>query len=240
MRATLASDDFRTGLSDIWPAAVAAVPIGLVFGALAATKGLTPLEATLMSILVFAGGAQFAALEIWSTPAPVLLLAFSTLLINARHVLMGASLAPKIGRMTLGQKLVGMFFLTDEAWALAERRAMKQPISFRYWIAVAILLPIAWIGSTMIGAALGSLVGDPKRLGADFAFTAIFIALIAAFWRGRATAIVIAAAAIASALAYRTIGTPWHVLAGALAGILAAAVASEPASPVGERAKVAP
>ncbi|MFX5145956.1 AzlC family ABC transporter permease, partial [Acinetobacter baumannii] len=79
------SRDFRTGLSDIWPAAVAAIPIGLGFGALAVAKGLSPLEAALMSIFVFAGGAQFAALEIWTTPAPVLLLMFSTLLINARH-----------------------------------------------------------------------------------------------------------------------------------------------------------
>ncbi|WP_342361314.1 AzlC family ABC transporter permease [Terrarubrum flagellatum] len=218
------SRDFRQGIADIWPAAVACVPIGLVFGALAATKGLSTLEATLMSVLVFAGGAQFAALEIWATPAPVLLLAFSTLLINARHILMGASLAPKLGKVSLPRKLLSMYFMTDEAWALAERRAMTQPISFKYWIAVALMLPFAWVGSTAIGAGLGALVGDPRRLGADFAFTAIFIALIAAFWKGRSTAVIIAAAAITSAIVYRTIGTPWHVLAGALAGIAAAAL----------------
>lgn len=218
------SRDFRTGLNDIWPAAVAACPIGLVFGTLAVAKGLSPLEATLMSILVFAGGAQFAALEIWTTPTPVLLLTISTLLINARHILMGASLSSKMTRFPIGKKLLGMYFLTDEAWALAERRAMTQPISFQYWIAVAIMLPIAWVGSTLIGAALGSLLGDPKRLGADFAFTAIFIALVAAFWRGRSTAIVIAAAGVSSALIYRAFGPPWHVLGGAFCGIAAAAL----------------
>lgn len=231
MHASDDSRDFKTGLSDIWPAAVAAAPIGLVFGTLAVAKGLSPLEAVLMSILVFAGGAQFAALEIWATPAPILLLALSTLLINARHVLMGASLSSKMARFSLPQKLFGMYFLTDEAWALAERRAMTQPISFRYWIAVAIVLPIAWIGSTAIGAGLGSLLGDPKRLGADFAFTAIFIALVAAFWKGRTTAVIIAAAGIASALVYKTIGTPWHVLAGAAAGIAAAALMAAPDEP---------
>lgn len=222
------SRDFRTGLSDIWPVAIAATPIGLVFGALAAAKGLSPLEATLMSILVFAGGAQFASLEIWTMPAPILLLTFSTLLINARHVLMGASLAPKMAGIPLGKKLFGLYFLTDEAWALAERRALTQPISFRYWMAVAMMLPIAWVGSTAVGAGLGSLLGDPKRLGADFAFTAIFIALIAAFWKGRPTAIVVAAAGAASAIVYRAVGTPWHVLAGAAAGIVAAALMPPP------------
>ena len=136
-----------------------------------------------------------------------------------------------MARFSLPQKLFGMYFLTDEAWALAERRAMTQPISFRYWIAVAIVLPIAWIGSTAIGAGLGSLLGDPKRLGADFAFTAIFIALVAAFWKGRTTAVIIAAAGIASALVYKTIGTPWHVLAGAAAGIAAAALMAAPDEP---------
>ncbi|OJY35978.1 MAG: branched-chain amino acid ABC transporter permease [Rhizobiales bacterium 65-9] len=224
------SRDTRAGFADIWPIAVAAVPIGLVFGALASAKGLSPLEATLMSLLVFAGGAQFAALEIWTTPAPILLLAFSTLLINARHILMGASLAPKMKTMPLPQRLFGLYFLTDEAWALAERRALTKPISFSYWMAVAILLPGAWVGATAIGAGLGALLGDPKRFGADFAFTALFIALIAAFWKGRSTAIVIVAAGAASAIVYRTIGTPWHVVAGALAGIAAAALAQPSAN----------
>ncbi len=64
-------DEARAGLNDIWPAALAAVPIGLLFGALAAGKGLSPFEVFLMSVLVFAGGAQFAAVELWTHPAPL-------------------------------------------------------------------------------------------------------------------------------------------------------------------------
>src|SRR3954471_15241326 len=87
--------EFRAGLRDIAPVAVAALPIGLLFGAVAAAKGLSALEVGLMSAFVFAGGAQFAAIEAWAHPAPIAALAFATLLINARHVLMGASLGPK-------------------------------------------------------------------------------------------------------------------------------------------------
>jgi 4-azaleucine resistance transporter AzlC len=210
------------GARDILPAMIAAVPIGLLFGALGVGKGLSVLEAGLMSVLVFAGGAQFAALELWTYPVPILALTFSTLLINARHVLMGASLAPKMGGFSLLQRLAAAWVLTDEAWALAERRALERRITPSYWFAVAAMLPAAWIGSTFLGAWLGSFLGDPKRLGADFAFTALFIGLIAGLWKGRATAITVIASAAAAALAHVTVGPPWHVAAGAFAGIMAA------------------
>jgi 4-azaleucine resistance transporter AzlC len=217
----LAAREARAALRDIAPVAVAAVPIGLLFGAVAVAKGLSPLEATLMSALVFAGGAQFAAIETWSYPVPVAAIVFATLLINIRHVLMGASLAPKL-RATRWQKLAGLFFLTDESWALAERRAMDRPVTAAYWFAMAAVLPVAWVGSTALGAVLGSFLGDPARFGADFAFTALFIGLIAGFGTGRTTLVTIAASASAAALTHLTAGAPWHVPAGALAGIAAA------------------
>lgn len=210
------------GVRDILPAMIAAIPIGALFGALAVGKGLSVAEAGLMSVLVFAGGAQFAALELWTYPVPLLALAFSTLLINARHVLMGASLASKVGTFSLPQRLAGAWVLTDEAWALAERRALRRPLTPAYWFAVAAMLPAAWIGSTFLGAWLGSFLGDPKRLGADFAFTALFIGLIAGLWRGRATGVTVGASGAAAALAYVWLGAPWHVMAGAFAGIAAA------------------
>ncbi|HJQ59940.1 MAG TPA: AzlC family ABC transporter permease [Vineibacter sp.] len=216
------------GLRDILPAMIACVPIAALFGALAVGKGLSIAEAGLMSILVFAGGAQFAALELWTYPVPVVALALSTLLINARHVLMGASLAPKIGSFSWPQRLAAAWCLTDEAWALAERRALRQGIAPAYWFAVAGILPAVWIAATFLGAWLGSFLGDPKRLGADFAFTALFIGLIAGLWQGRATAIAVIASAIASALSYVALGPPWHVAAGAAAGIAAAAFFAPP------------
>lgn len=218
-------EDARTGLRDIAPAAIAAVPIGMLFGAVAVSKGLSAAEVTLMSVLVFAGGAQFAALESWTYPVPVVTLAFATLLINARHVLMGASLAPKM-RATRFQKLLAFFVLTDESWALAERRALDRPITVAYWLASAVALPFAWVGSTTLGAVLGSLLGDPSRLGADFAFTALFIGLIAGFGRSRVTVVTVATSGIVAALVHLLLGPPWHVASGALAGIAAAYLAA--------------
>jgi predicted branched-subunit amino acid permease len=91
---------------------------------------------------------------------------------------------------------------------------------------MAAVLPAAWIGSSALGAVLGSFLGDPARLGADFAFTALFIGLIAGFGRAKVTLITIAVSALVAALVHRTIGAPWHVASGALAGIAAAYVAA--------------
>jgi 4-azaleucine resistance transporter AzlC len=211
--------DAREGLRDIAPVMVAAAPIGALFGAIAASKGLSVAEVALMSTLVFAGGAQFAAIELWAYPVPVAAILFSTLLVNARHVLMGASLAPKTR---------GFSFLTDEAWALAERRATACRVTPAYWFACAATLPGVWIGSSILGAAIGAVLGDPSRFGADFAFTALFIGLVAGFNRGRVTVATVAASGGTAALVHATAGAPWHVLAGAFAGIAAAYLAARP------------
>lgn len=219
-------DEARAGLGDIWPAALAAVPIGLLFGALAAGKGLSPFEVFLMSVLVFAGGAQFAAVELWTHPAPLFALVFSTALINARHILMSASIAPKLKGFSTAQIFGGLYYMADENWALAEKRARSHPVTPAYWFAMVVPFVLGWLTTSTTGAIIGAALGDPKRYGADFAFTALFIALTAAFWKGRVTAWTVAAAGIASALAYKLAGPPWHVLAGALCGLAAAWIAA--------------
>ncbi|MEN5081146.1 AzlC family ABC transporter permease [Bosea sp. TWI1241] len=229
----------RAGLNDIWPAALAAVPIGFLFGALAAGKGLSPLEVFLMSALVFAGGAQFAAIELWAHPAPILALMFSTALINARHILMSASLAPKLAGFSRAQTFIGLYYMADENWALAEKRARSHPVTPAYWFGMVIPFVGGWLLTSTAGGVLGAALGDPRRYGADFAFTALFIALTAAFWKGRVTAWTVAAAGVASALAYRYAGPPWHVLAGALSGLAAAWIAAGSIHAEAERAGAA-
>jgi 4-azaleucine resistance transporter AzlC len=216
--------DFHAALADIAPAMVAAVPMGLLYGALAVAKGMSPLETTLASALIFAGGAQFAAIEIWTYPVPVWALVLSTALINARHILMGASLAPKLAGFTRAQRFLGFYALADENWALAERRAMAARVTPGYFLSMAAVFWLNWVAWSTLGAVLGPALGDPARLGADFAFTAIFIALIVSFCRGRHGIGVVAASAVTAALVRVMIGSPWHVLAGAIAGIAAAAL----------------
>src|SRR5215203_5775629 len=157
------STEAHDGLRDIAPVMIAAAPIGGLFGAISASKGLSLAEVALMSTLVFAGGAQFAAIEMWSYPVPVAAILFSTPLVNVRHVLMGASLAPKTRGFSFAQRHLGFFFLTDEAWALAERRALAKSVTPAYWFACAATLASVWIGASILGAVVGAFLGDPKR-----------------------------------------------------------------------------
>jgi 4-azaleucine resistance transporter AzlC len=218
--------EYRSGLAAIAPAAIAAIPIALLFGTVAAAKGLTPAETLLMSALVFAGGAQFAAIEQWTTPAAIGALAFSTLLINARHILMGASLAPKTQAFSPVGRFVAFFAMADEPWAMAERRAAATTLTPAYYLGLTGVFYVNWVFCTWLGALVGPFLGDPALLGADFAFTALFIGLIAGFWKGRVTGATIIAAGVTAALVKVTLGAPWHVPAGAIAGIVAAYLAS--------------
>lgn len=220
--------EIRAALIDIAPPALAAVPIGFLFGAIAVAKGLSPAEAALMSITVFAGSAQFASLEQWVQPVPILTLAFGTLLINCRHVLMGASLTPKTRAFSPAQRFLGFFMMADENWAMSERRAGQTELTPTYYFAMSVFFYCNWLVWSTAGALVGQLLGDPARYGADFAFTALFIGLIAGFWEGRSTAATIITSAVMAALVYLKIGAPWHVPAGALAGILAAYLTGHP------------
>jgi 4-azaleucine resistance transporter AzlC len=216
--------ELRSALIDIAPALVAGAPIGVLFGALADAKGMTPLETVLMSALVFAGGAQFAAIELWQTPPPMLALLVSTALINARHILMGTSLMPKLAHLRPLQRLLGCTVMADENWALAERRAAGRALTAGYFLGMGAIFWANWVLWSTVGALLGPVLGDPKRFGADFAFVSIFISLIVQLSKGRrAVGIVIASASIA-ALVHAVVGSPWHVLSGAFAGIGVAAL----------------
>jgi 4-azaleucine resistance transporter AzlC len=216
--------EFRSALTDIAPALVAAVPIGLLFGAVAVGKGMAPSEVALMSALVFAGGAQFAAIELWQHPPPLVALVVSPALINARHILMGLSLAPKLKTLRPLQRLLGCAVMADENWALAERRASRQPLTPAYFLGMGAVFWANWVFWSSLGAVLGPVLGDPRRFGADFAFVAIFIGLIVALSKGKRSAAVVLASALAATLIHAVFGSPWHVLSGAAAGIVAAAL----------------
>lgn len=221
---------FRAGARAIAPLAVAVVPFGLLFGSLAARSGLSPAAVTLMSALVFAGSAQFVAVGIWQHPAPWLLLTLSTALINSRHLLMGASLAPRIACWRHRTALPALFLMADEVWALAETRARVAMLEPAYYFGLGLVLWFNWVLWSGAGALLGPLLGNPTRYGADFAFSAVFLALLVGLWRGRATALAVAASAASATAVHLAFPGPWYVAAGGLAGVLAGALAA----PAGE------
>jgi 4-azaleucine resistance transporter AzlC len=214
--------DLLLGARAIFPILIAAFPIGLVFGAVAAGKGLSPIEVGLMSGLVFAGGSQFVAMDLWTHPASWSALGLAALLVNMRHVLMGASLDRALGAFRGPLKPIALMLMADENWAFAEARARTAPLSPAYYFGMAIPFYLNWIAASLIGAGLGALLGDPALTGLDFAFPALFIVLVMGFWKGRATALVLMASGVAAVLTHQMAGGAWHIVAGALAGLVAA------------------
>jgi 4-azaleucine resistance transporter AzlC len=221
----LISPDFRAGLLAIFPVLVAAVPIGVLWGALAAKAGLSPLEAVLMSASVFAGAAQFMAIGEWQMPVPVLSIVLATFLINLRHVIMGASLSRRMDCFSTTQKWLAFFPMADENWALAEARARAGGVTPPHSFGLSLPFVPVWTMATGIGASFGAMLGDPASFGFDFIFSVIFLALIVGFRRVPGWLFAVIASAVAATIAFRFLPTPWYVLAGAAAGMLAAAYA---------------
>ncbi|WP_291998120.1 AzlC family ABC transporter permease [Candidatus Accumulibacter sp. ACC012] len=216
--------DFRRGVFDILPVLAAAVPIGLLWGTLAAGKGFTPFEAWLTSATVFAGAAQFVALDMWRDPVPLLLIVVTTFIVNVRHLLMGASLQRHLGNFSGPGGLVAMFLMTDESWAFAERRVLVEPLRPAYYFGVAVPMWLVWTSSSLAGAIAGRSLGDPAVYGFDFAFSALFIAILAGFWKGPRTGAVLATSALAAAIAKLTIPGAWYIVIGGVAGVIVAAI----------------
>ena len=125
--------DLRSGFFDVLPVLFAVVPIGLLWGTLAAGKGLSPLEAGLMSATTFAGASQFVAIELWRDPAPWMLLSVTVFIVNVRHILMGASLSRHMGGTDRRWHPVMMFVMADENWAFSERRARAADAFLLFW-----------------------------------------------------------------------------------------------------------
>ena len=214
------SRDFLTGLAEVAPVVVAYIPIGLLWGTLAAAKGISPLEAVMMSVIVFAGSAQFVAVDMWHDPVPVLLLTFTALIVNIRHVLMSASLSRHIDAIPRNWHPLVAYFLVDESWALAERRALQTPLTLAYYLGITVPLAATWWVTSGVGAMLGRALGDPSALGLDFAFSAMFIAILMGFWKGPSTAGVLVASGAVAAATHLAFDGPWYIVTGGVAGAL--------------------
>jgi 4-azaleucine resistance transporter AzlC len=219
-----AVSELRQGAAAVLPLLPGVVPFALLFGALAAAKGLSPLEVLLMSALVFAGGSQFLALELWAEPLPVAALALSTFLINARHLLMGAALAEPLARFGRRRSWASLLLITDETFAIAMRRHRDARLTPAFWVGLGVVLWASWVALTTLGALLGAAVTDPARYGLDFVFVAVFMVLLRGFWAGAASLPPWLASAAAALGIHMVAPGAWPVLAGAMAGIAVAAL----------------
>lgn len=181
--------EVRRGLKDAVPIMLGFVPFALVLGSQATQKRFSVAEVPLLTGLNFGGGSEFAALALWTSPPHVALIVAITFLVNSRHLLMGAALAPFLRHMPRRRAFALLFLMCDESWALGladARRAGR--FSVGYYLAVALTLYASWVVFTAVGAVLGPVLGDVERFGFDMAFPAVFLVMLASMWKGPAAA----------------------------------------------------
>jgi len=207
-------------LREGWPVLLSVAVIGIPFGVLARQAGLDILQTSAMSVLLFAGAAQFAAIELLRAGANPVVVAVTALLINLRHLPMGASLRPHFGPRPLLQRLGLAYLLTDEAFAMGIGWYRRGGSGVAYYVVFGAALWASWNLATLVGAVVGGAIPDPRVLALDFAISATFTAIVALGARGRRDlAIALVAAIIAGVLRGAGLAPIAVVAAGAIAAL---------------------
>lgn len=207
------------------PVAIGDIAFAIVLGVLARQAGMSMLEAMLMSVLVFAGASQFIAVGLWMTPVPVFTIVLTTLVVNLRHLLMGASLRPWLSRISSLKAYGSAFFMTDETWALSIRNFADGGRDASFLLGSGLMLFVPWVAGTGIGQLLGASISskDLADWALDFTFTAVFTALTVSTWKGKSDLLPWIVAALVALATHLLLPGNWYILLGGLAGSLVGA-----------------
>jgi 4-azaleucine resistance transporter AzlC len=214
------------GMRRLFPVAVFVIPFGIGFGVAAVDAGMPLLQVIVMSMLVFSGIAQFAVLDFWPRPAALGSIALVALAVNARHVVMGAALAPWLSRLPPGRRVLTLALMTDTNFADTFARVRAGSRDAGPFLGGGLVLWLNWVAGTAIGAVGGAFVGEPAVFGFDVVMIAFLSAMVAGQLRGIGRGAV-APALAAAGVAVATTGlvpTGWNVILGAMAGGVAAMV----------------
>ena len=221
----------RRGARAILPLAPGALLFGLSYGLLAAGAGLTLAEAMVMSLTVFAGASQYLAVELWRAPLPVAAIVLAALVVNLRHLLMGATLAPWLRRFPRPRVLASLFLLVDENWGLTVAALRNGERDLGFFLGAGLVLYPLWPLGGLIGYLAAGRVPDPTRYGLDSLGTAVFLVLLMLQWEGARSLLPWTVAAAVALLAQVVAPGAWPILLGALAGALAGALRPEMSRP---------
>jgi 4-azaleucine resistance transporter AzlC len=188
----------RAGAAAGWPICLGYFPVGLALGVLARQNGLSPLDIGLMSLLVFAGSAQFIAVAMIGAKAAPLSIVATTFIVNSRHLLMSSALAVHL--RGAGKPFLALFAygVTDESFAVNLSR-FRDGWDRRCALVVNHLANGVWIAASILGALVGALV-PPGACGINFALPAMFIALLVFQLRSRIHVLTAIIAAMVSVL----------------------------------------
>ena len=194
--------EFFDGVKAMLPMLLGTIPFGVTYGVLGLAAGLNVPSVLGMSSIVFAGSAQIVAVQLFNAAVPALVILITILMVNLRHVLYSASLAPQLRDLQSRWKWLLSYLLTDEAYAVTIAHYNRTPVSpNRHWffLGAGLTMWSTWQASTAVGVFVGAVI--PKNLPLDFAITLTFIALLVPMLKDRASILVSITAGIVALIA---------------------------------------
>lgn len=211
---------FLEGVRAELPLLIGVFPFGMIYGALALNAGLSASASQLMSSIVFAGSSQFITAQLVHDAAPGFVILLTIAVVNLRHMLYSASLAPYLKDLSLKWKLLLSYLLTDEAYAPSIIKYEKdgvQPFSHWFLFGAGFSLWFNWQVSTALGIFLGTAI--PQEWPLDFALPLTFIAMAVPILKNRP---MVAAAVSAGLVALLAFSLPYKlgIILAALTGII--------------------
>lgn len=213
-------DAVQQGFVSLVPLSLFVFVFGAAFGLAASQEGLSQLSTVLMSTLVFAGASQFGALDLWGSHVPVLPLVITVMAINARHLIIGATLYPYIRPLKPTVRYGVMLVASDANWAMSMRafsqNSPSKGLGLLFGGGIAIWL--FWAVGTWVGFYFGNAIQNPSAFGFDMVMGCFLLTMVLGENRNTKTCLIWGAAAISSIGAYLYLPENSHVVVGALVG----------------------
>jgi 4-azaleucine resistance transporter AzlC len=206
---------------------IGVIPFGVAYGIMGSQAGLTIVEIAFMSMIVFAGSAQFVAVGMISQNIGFAFIVFSTLLINLRHLLMGLSLSSYLNKLRSGWLYILAFGMVDESYATTINHYQNSESSEGnpyFMLGSAVGMYIFWIGSSIAGGILGNSIKDPLSWGLDFAMPATFLSILIPQIKSVRILSVILISGTCTIFAYLYIPGKWHIIIATVVATIAGTI----------------
>jgi predicted branched-subunit amino acid permease len=224
LRPHFSTAGLRHGARAALPAFPGFIMFAVAFGTAAAQKGLSLGETLGLSAFVYAGASQMVGLEIWQqvwTPSTILTIMTVTAVVNARMILLGATLQPWLKDEPLARTALNLFLLTEAGWLVGTRYHSEGGRDVGVLLGCGIILWLVWLVATLTGFFAGALVPEPRRFGLDLVMPIFFGVMLVPLWKGAKTALPWLVAGLVSLVVHALVPGYVFIIAGALAGVAA-------------------
>ncbi|MFL4996124.1 MAG: AzlC family ABC transporter permease [Microvirga sp.] len=224
LRPHFSTAGLRHGARAALPAFPGFIMFAVAFGTAAAQKGLSLGETLGLSALVYAGASQMVGLEIWQqvwTPSTILTIMTVTAVVNARMILLGATLQPWLKDEPLARTALNLFLLTEAGWLVGTRYHSEGGRDVGVLLGCGIILWLVWLVATLTGFFAGALVPEPRRFGLDLVMPIFFGVMLVPLWKGAKLALPWLVAGLVSLVVHALVPGYAFIIAGALAGVAA-------------------